>query len=416
MKEKSGKKKQGKLFYGWVIAFCCILFVCGSSLVSTGMSTNLNAMRQHLGFTNTQASTVLTLRSAVGFIAALFSAKYYEKLGLRNGICLAMLSGVLAFLLFIAGGRNTAIVYAGGAVSGICYTFGMMLPASMLIKNWFNRSRGFALAIASCGTAAVSVIFAPLTQSMVNHHGIRAAFFMEGAYLAVTAVLLFFLIKEKPEQMGLEPYGGKEPVSGQDSRMPETAASLSAGWYGAYLFAIVLIGVVASPSNANNTNNFVTAGLDPMDVAKALSLYGILVTVSKILFGKAVDRFGTFKTTMVYGLNFVIALSLAAAVSYCPENWLMILSLVIYAFGTLVTSLGYPNWTVDLDSAHYNKTLSRCQTGYQFGAIIGSYIPGVIADATGSYAGVYFLFAGCIAAAVLIVAGAYHSRKKKPGR
>lgn len=407
------KKKQGKLHYGWVIAVCCILFVCGSSLVSTGMSTNLNAMRQHLGFTNTQTSMVLTLRSIVGFIAAVFSARYYEKLGLRNGICLAMLSGVLAFLLFIIGGKNIYIVYIGGAVSGVCYTFGMMLPASMLIKNWFNKSRGFALAIASCGTAAVSVIFAPLTQSMVDNHGIMSAFIMEGGYLLLMAVLLFFLIKDRPEMMGLEPYGGKDWVPETKGREPKEATSLTRGWYYAYIFAIVLIGIVASPANANHTNNFVTAGLKPMDVAKAISLYGILVTVSKILFGKAVDRVGTFATTMIYGLNFVIALSLEACVNFNPRNWFMILSLAIYAFGTLVTSLGYPNWTVDLDSSHYNKTLSRCQTGYQFGAIIGSYVPGVIADATGSYAGAYFFFAACIAIAVIIVAGAYNSQKKK---
>lgn len=402
-----------KFFYGWVIAACCMLMVCSSSLLSTGMSTNLNAMRQHLGFTNTQTALVLTIRSITAFLAALCANTYY-KMGLKKGMVAAMLAGASAFAIFAAAGTNLSAVYAGAVLSGVCYAYGMMLPASMLIRNWFNQKRGVALSIASGGTGLVSVIFAPLVQSTVNRMGIRAAFILQGAFLVFAGVVLACLVVERPEDKGLEPMGGRDwvPAAGAGAE-PRKATELPYFWMIILVAAAALVGAGASPASANYTNNLVTAGLDPMDVAKGLSMYGAILIGAKLLYGVSIDKLGTFKTTLIFGTLTAIAIFMLFLINYYPGNLFMYITFVVLAIAVPVQTLGYPNWVVDLDSAHYNRTLVKCQTGYQLGAVVGSFIAGPIADATGSYAMAYLVFFFCNLIPIIMVFFCYKAGNKK---
>lgn len=405
--------KKRKFYYGWVIAVCCALSVCAASLLSTGMSTNLNAMREVLGLSNTQTSMILTVRSVSAFVASLFSARYFRKLGVKAGMLIAMAAGILAFVIFMFAGTSMPLNYLAAAVAGICYSYGMMLPASMLMVSWFNRGRGVALAIASCGTGLVSIVFAPLVQKVVNRSGIRAAFLLQAGVIAAVALLILLFAVNSPEEKGLEPLGGKDWKPAQkDSVRPREATSLSAGWYIGLVIATALVGMSASPCSANFTNNLVTAGFDNMTVAGAISVYGFVLIASKMLFGRCVDALGTFRTTVIFEIICTVGMLCMALVNYFVNVPFMYVALIVIGIGCVFQTLGYPNWCADLDSEHYVTTVARCQMGYQLGTVLGSPVPGILADASGSYAPAFFLFAVCTAAASLIVFGAYMSGRK----
>jgi len=377
-------------------------------------------MREVLGLTNTQTSLILTVRSIAAFIASLFSAKYFHKLGVKVGMLIAMGFGVLAFVIFTAAGANMPMNFLAAAIAGICYSYGMMLPASMLMKNWFNKGRGLALAVASCGTGLVSIVFAPLVQSVVNKNGIKAAFLLQAGVIAAVALLLLLFAVDKPEQKGLEPLGGTDwQPAAKKAVEPKEATSLSRGWYIALIAATALVGMSASPCSANFTNNFVTAGFNNMDVAYAIRVYGFVIIGSKILFGRCVDKLGTFRTTVIFQVICMMGMTCIALVNFYVKVPFMYVSLIILAIGCVFQTLGYPNWAADLDSAHYVTTIARCQMGYQLGTVIGSVIPGFLADrmieiqGKASYAPAYFLFALCTIGSMIIVIGAYTSQKKR---
>lgn len=408
----AGSKKE-KFYYGWVVAACCMLMVCATALLSVGMSTNLNAMRMHLGFTNTQNSIVLTIRSISAFLATLCANKYY-KMGLKKGMVLSLLISASTFVLFALAGSNIYIFYVAAVLGGIGYAYGLMLPASMILKNWFNRSRGVALSIASSGTGLASVIFAPLVQSTVNSRGIRAAFLLQGAFLLFICLVVAVLIVENPDDRGMEPLGGKDwSPDFQHAGEPRHATELPYLWIAVLVGSTVMVGIGASPAASNITNNLVTAGLDVMDAARGLSVYGAVLIGAKILYGVSVDKFGTLRSTLVFGLLTAASMLMMFLINYMPGNLFMYVTLVIMAVAVPVQTLGYPNWVVDLDSAHYNNTLVKCQTGYQLGAVVGSFIAGPIADATGSYALAYLIFFFCNLVPVALVSLCYRVTARK---
>lgn len=400
--------KKPKLFYGWVLAACCCVMVCATSLLSTGMSTNLAIIRQTYGFTGTQTSVILTIRSASAFLAALFSGNYYRALGLKKGMVGAMLLGLAAFLLYAFAGACLPVYYVGGAVSGLTYTYGMMLPSAMLLRRWFNRGRGTALAIASGGTGLVSVIFAPLVQSVSDRVGIRAAFLMQGGVLLGAAVLLALAVAENPADKGQEIRGGDAAPAAGGGKRTGQRCTLTRGWTLALVFGVTLVGMTASPASAHFTLNFTTEGIEPMAFAGVLSVYGIVLTASKIgLFGPATDKLGALPASLLFGGLTVGGMVCCFLASRFPTLRWAAFSMVFLAIGIVYQTLCYSNWCAELDTEHYDRTLRRCQTGYQFGALVGSPLPGILFDLTGSYTWAYLVFAAETVIALLIAAGAY---------
>ena len=406
--------KKTKVFYGWVMAACCCLMVCATSLLSSGMSTNLAIIRQTYGFSGTQTSSILTIRAATAFVAALFSGKYYELLGLKKGMLGAMLLGILSFLLFTLAGTRLWVYYLAGCIAGLTYTYGMMLPSAMLLRRWFNKGLGTALAIASGGTGLVSIVFAPLVQSVCNKTGIRSAFLLQAGVFLITGILLALLIAETPEEKGLEIRGGSgEAAALKKKKISSRRCTLKDSWHIALVIGVIFIGMSASPASAHYTLNFTTEGIDPMAFAKVLSVYGIIILCSKIfLFGPCTDKIGPLPSSLIFGtVTFFGMFFCFLTIKYPTIQWAYF-SMSFVAIGVVMQTLCYPNWCAELDTEHYDKTLQHCQTGYQFGALIGSPIPGILADVTGSYTWAYLMFSADTVIALLLAIGAYKFGRK----
>ena len=408
---KLENKVKSGFYYGWVIVACCTLSVCASSLLSTGMSTNLANLRLVLGFTGTQTSMILTVRSISAFVVSLFAGRYFGLLGVKKGMIVAMLAGVLSFFLFSVAGLNLAVYYVAAVVSGVAYSYGMMLPASMLLKKWFNRSRATAISLAGCGTGLVSIVFAPLIQKTVDTLGLKASFYLQGGFIAVIAVLLAIFVVEDPARKGLKPLGGKQYVPA--GRKKSADSTLSGKSVLVMAFATLLVGFTASPASAHYSVTFTTEGFDAMTVAKLISVYGVVLVASKFVFGRVVDKIGARRSTVIYGTICAISILMVFLTKFFHSVTWVTVTLIITGIGVVIQTLGYPNWVSDLDGKNYDHTLARCQQGYQLGALIGSPLPGLIADATGTYTWAYLMFAVCTVIYMIIVLGVYASQKKE---
>lgn len=82
------------------------------------------------------------------------------------------------------------------------------LPANAAVARWFVRRRGTALGLSTAGISFGGIVFAPLTQYLIEHVGWR------GAYQALAVLVLLIVIPpvltfqvRDPADMGLEPDG-----------------------------------------------------------------------------------------------------------------------------------------------------------------------------------------------------------------
>lgn len=409
----SHSKAMRRVFYGWFIVAVCMLMIFGASLVTTGLSVGLRALRDEMGFSGTETSIIFTICSVAAFFSILFADRYFDKLGLRLGMFIGVLFGMIDFIIYSMAGSNFYLYCLGSVFGGFNYGLCFMLSTSMVMRRWFNDRRALALSICSAGSGFSILIGTPILELIIEDVSLQMSFVVEAIFMATVAILIFLIVRDDPSMMGLEPLGGKDFVvehkAGRNYHMTGKVVTL-------LFIAALLGGICGSPATSNFALNFTNVGLNETVVAFAISVFGLMLLISKLAYGNVVDRKGAYFSTMLFGLFIVIGQLGCFMVGHITADWFMFLTLAIMGMGYPIISLGYPNWSADFTSKEeYPKMLKRLQLGYQFGIMAGSPVPGIIADATGSFTWAYLMFGVLLAISLLMVHMAYGNATERMG-
>ena len=190
-------KTKGKLHYAWYILVVCILMnmtvhalvMQVSNLYMVPMSDDLNVPR-----------TLLSLQSVIMAVGAIITApiwgKFY-KTGLAT-IARAFMPNIWCILIV-------------SAVKGISFAGNTVLPNSILLTRWFQKSRGIAVSTVAIGISLGGVIFNPIVESIITASGWRTADIVVGLVMLVIMLpLTLFVVRSSPKDKGLLPYGANQ--------------------------------------------------------------------------------------------------------------------------------------------------------------------------------------------------------------
>lgn len=167
----------------WAVCLGCTLalLVCGGLCINA--------------FSVTQTSMITTACSVTFLLCMFVVNTYYDKLGYRAGLTLAVLLGVGSFVLF-AEARTLPGYYLAGMLAGVSHGLGAMLPASILMLRWFSSRRGTAIGICAAGTGISAVVFSPILSALIERFSLRVCFYFEALVSLLAAGLVFLLIRE----------------------------------------------------------------------------------------------------------------------------------------------------------------------------------------------------------------------------
>lgn len=205
--------KSGKLHYGWVVIFMGMLTtIAAHGFGRMAYTLLLPAMKDGLQFDYTQLGLLgtgnfvgyLTMAIVGGFLAARFGTR------IVIALALALLGGTLMLTgLAQSFGYALSMRFLTGLGNGAAY-----VPAMALGSAWFAmKRRGFASGIVSGGIGAgtlVSGLIVPPILSAYGTEGWRNAWYILGAIALAIAVVVFALIRSRPEEKGLLPVGASE--------------------------------------------------------------------------------------------------------------------------------------------------------------------------------------------------------------
>jgi MFS family permease len=165
--------------------------------------------------------------------------------------------------LIIAGTGFTALAFFGFAhmqgsllfyfvlyfVYTIGYLFSGPIPHQILVSYWFQKKRGRAMGMVYVGVGLFGGIGSFLVRGLTDHYGFRTALNVLGALMFLAWPLAFFLLKDRPEQIGQFPDGALTPPA--DTK-------LSALNFGTLLrsvpFWLLLLGSVCSIGSIGSIN------------------------------------------------------------------------------------------------------------------------------------------------------------------
>jgi len=294
-----------KLFYGWwIVAATNIICMFGYGTWLYSFGVFFKPMSEEFGWTRAMTSGAYALRSVEGGVASPVVGWAVDKYGARLLVIIGAVvaGGAFCLMPLIESLMGFYLVY------GILLSAGMSamlyLPAWTVIAKWFRRRLSLALAILSVGAGFGGIICAPLAALMISRYGWRSAFVAMGIFIWVLVIPLAFVIKERPEDMGLAPDG--DPPLPADIQVSHTAAAAasnhdhgdytlkealtsSAFWF--LSLAFFFQGLAHATVTVHTVPALTDAGIAPERAAISIGLLTLVSILGRLSFGYLGDIF-----------------------------------------------------------------------------------------------------------------------------
>jgi sugar phosphate permease len=87
-----------------------------------------------------------------------------------------------------------------------------ILVSTTLITRWFVKRRGIAMGITMSGSGLGPFILSPVVTWMIVRWDWQTAFVMQATVMTIVVVLMCFVLRNYPQDMGLKPYGAAPDV------------------------------------------------------------------------------------------------------------------------------------------------------------------------------------------------------------
>ena len=381
---------KSKMFYGWwiVIGSAILLAVLGPAAVAVANIYQTPIVAQY-GITNSQFAISNSLVLGVGvflspIVSKQLSGDYFKRY--------YIISLIIYAVAYVGYGLTTdrMVFYFLSLFVGFGSLSTTIIPVTILISHWFKDKRGLALSLAFSGLGIGGIVFSQLVTFLINTYNYQVAYMVYGSLMLIIGLpVILFIIKVKPEEMGLTPYGKEDSVYDKsdkqfdsDDMNPRSSKSILSGSFVLLLIGAVLVGVVNNsgfgqfPPVLANLHGEATA-------AQIISVYSGIGIIGKILLGHINDRYGAIKST-VYSTT-LLALAYFAML-FSQNIVIAFVMAILFGLGNAISTVLVPLITSEIYSEEsYSIAYGYMNSGVQLGMTIGSLYAAGVADFTGSY-------------------------------
>lgn len=391
--------------YSWMIcAACTLLIICTMGTCTNAFSVYLPYITSQ-GLEASATSAILTVRCLFSLIGMLLVPVFYRCFSLRLGMTLTCIMAAFSFLVYSMA-DSAPMFYIAAALAGLGYGLGSLIPVALMINRWFKTGRGFAMGICTAGTGISTIAFPPLITLICEKLSLQTAFLLECLFLLLCALLIWLVLRDTPEETGRKAYDkGTEAVKVKTVNH----YNLSGFSWPLMITAILMLGGVSTAAPGHFPVLFAGKGYDVYLISIAVSVFGLLLAVGKLVYGKVADRLGGYAPSL--GFLFFLAAGCVFSCVSSSSVLPMFLAVVLMGFGFPLASVGLSVLSADLaDERHYMSTLKWFQIAYAGGGMMFSALPGILFEQFGTYVlsyGIFFVMTTLIIISVGIV---YHRR------
>ncbi|MDE2802208.1 MAG: MFS transporter [Chloroflexota bacterium] len=221
-----------KLYYGWVLLGVAIIAGSFSTGVGVwGASVFVRPMTEEMEWSRAAFYGALTFQMLVGgALAPIVGPMQDTRTGpMRLMLFSAVLLGVsLIGLRYIDSLWQFYLLF--GVSGGIAQITGGFALSMTILPKWFVRKRGRVLGIAAMGPGLGPMLYPVSLLALIDASDWRMAWFVLCIVALCVLIPLSFLVRTRPEDMGLLPDGDSpvrpEPVEGpQSANQPRTIAA-----------------------------------------------------------------------------------------------------------------------------------------------------------------------------------------------
>ncbi len=391
--------KKRKLFYGWIVVFAGMA-VIGTTIgiVHNCFGLFIVPISTELGFSREAMGYAQMIFSAAMILVALMAGPIFQKLNMRRLMILSGVTLAASYALF-----STAQSLFSFYLISVAVAFSVALvsnmPFSIIVRNWFSARLGLALGATYMGSGLGGMLFNLLGGFLIERAGWRATFLWFSAIMALVLLpILLFVIKIKPEDMGLRPLGESETAG--DSPSPRQGLTLGEARQTPRFYILVLTLVMtglAVNSVAVTITPHYTGVLNSAGTAASISsLFMACLAFGKFFMGWMFDRLGARGASLIAALLLAATLlSMAAGASIQFIALFLATGGIACAYGTVPMGLLAER---AFGARDYGAITGIFSAASSLGAMLAPPLCGKVFDVTASYAPAYRAMALLMAA------------------
>jgi predicted MFS family arabinose efflux permease len=348
-----------------------------------------------LGLSNTQVGILAGALSLTWAIAAFGIGLVSDKTGSRKGLLIlataafsvcSFLTGVAASFAMMLGARLLMGVAEGGI---------MPISQAMIATAVEPRHRGLAMGVTqNFGSNLFGSFVAPVALvAFANAFGWRHAFFIAGAPGLLTALLMWYFIREAPPRSSDEP-DAREAGTLRDALAERNIVICAA--IGVLLVSYLVVCWAFMPLYLTQVRKY-----DAQTMGWLMGTLGISATLGAFAISALSDRWG--RRPLLIAMPLIAAILPLGAMYYEGSVWVLA---AIFFVGWGVNGV-FPLFmaTVPSESVavrHMAAALGICMgTGEILGGVLAPSLAGGIADRVGLQAPLWMMLVVALAAAVL---------------
>ncbi len=399
----------GNLHYAWVIA--AVTFVVGllTAGVRAAPGVLIVPLEHEFDWSRATISFAIGINLLLYGLVGPFAAALMDRFGVRRTMTIALLLTGGAVALSPAMRQAWQLVLLWGVVVGAGTGVIGAYLAAFIAARWFKVRQGLVVGILTAANAAGQLVFLPSLAALVIGVGWRAMSLVLAATVIVFVPLVMALMRDRPRDLGLAPYGddsgpGPEPAATNPFRAAFQALGDGARKRDVWLIAGGYFVCGATTNGLIGTHLIpacVDHGLSEIQGAGLLAAAGVFSFVGGTLSGWLSDRWDNrLLLAWYYGLR-------GLALMYLPFAFGMSF------YGLTLFSVFYGlDWIASVPPTV--RLLSRVvgaeRTGimvawitvvHQIGGAAAAYLGGVLRIAFGTYLEAF------VAAGLLLIGAAF---------
>lgn len=360
-----------RIHYAWVIAavtFCAMMTTSAALGLPGAMLRPLSA---EFGWNVEQISSVFAVRFALFGLLGPFAASFILRFGLRRVMVTA--SALIALSMVLATRVTTLwqLFVLWGLMLGCGTGLTALVLGAMVANRWFAARRGLVLGLLAASTATGQLLFLPIAAWLIEQHGWRFAVIPVFIACLVVATLVTLLLRDHPQELGLDAYGDAPGASVTPALTPppwhapfgalDDAMRVPSFWLLAGSFF-----VCGLSTNGLVQTHFISLcgdnGLAAIPAASVLSMMGVFDLVGTTLSGYLSDRIDNRKLLFwYYGLR-------GLSLFWLPYSTFTLYGLSLFALFYGLDWIATVPPTVKLVGQHFPRERAGMVFGWVFAA------------------------------------------------
>ncbi|MFC2629672.1 MAG: MFS transporter [Lancefieldella rimae] len=195
-----------------IVASCIAIMFFPCAIILTCFGIFITPVTQYFGVPKVSFSLVFSVICLTMMVALPITGRLLKKYSMRT---ILTIDTLLCGLAYGAMGLVQAVwqLYICGVVIGIGLPGLIFLAVPTLIGNWFSKRVGFFTGLCFAFTGIGGALFNPIGSTLIasGSDGWRMCYFIFAAIILVcTLPFTFFVVRDKPSDLGLLPMGSGE--------------------------------------------------------------------------------------------------------------------------------------------------------------------------------------------------------------